>query len=375
MIKEMLTIKVIIIGSGIVGASAAYHLSRNGIDVTVIDANHEGRASAAGAGIVCPWITHHKHPDWYTLARRGALYYGELTKELENDGEWDIGYKQVGALAISKEDEVIKQFQAEAMSKRAAATPEVGDIKRLSGEEARGLFPLLNIEYQALYVSGGARVDAHLLCQAMQRASSLHGAQFVEGKASLTLKNGHVVGAEVNGELYACDQIIVTTGAWTNELLSPLHCSIAIKPQRGQIIHFGVKEHITSDWPVVIPDSSYYMLAFDDQRIVVGATRETGAGFDYRLTAGGVKEVIEAGLEMAASLENSSISEMRVGFRPMGPDTLPLLGKLQGHHNVTIATGLGPSGITMGPYIGVVASEIALNHTLPFDLTPYDPLR
>lgn len=308
------------------------------------------------------------------IGSQGALYYGELIKELKNDGESDIGYKQVGALAISKEDEGINQSQAEAMSKREAGTPEVGDIKRLSGEEARALFPLLNKEYQALYVSGGARVDAHLLCQAMQRAASLHGAQFVEGKASLTLKNGHVVGAEVNGELYAGDQIIVTTGAWTNELLSPLDHSITIKPQRGQIIHFGVKEYDTSDWPVVIPDSSYYMLAFDDQRIVVGATRETDSGFDYRLTAGGVKEVIDAGLEMAA-LENSSVSEMRVGFRPMGPDTLPLLGKLEGYHNVTIATGLGPSGITMGPYIGVVASEIALDHTLPFDLTPYNPLR
>jgi glycine/D-amino acid oxidase-like deaminating enzyme len=49
--------KVLIIGAGILGASTAYHLARKGIDVEIIDAQHEGKATLAGAGIVCPWAT------------------------------------------------------------------------------------------------------------------------------------------------------------------------------------------------------------------------------------------------------------------------------------------------------------------------------
>jgi D-amino-acid dehydrogenase len=50
-------VQVIVIGAGIAGAAAAYHLARRGADVTVVDAQRPGPATAAGAGIVSPWAT------------------------------------------------------------------------------------------------------------------------------------------------------------------------------------------------------------------------------------------------------------------------------------------------------------------------------
>ena len=47
--------KVVVVGAGILGASTAYHLAREGCEVTLVDRADEGRATAAGAGIVCPW--------------------------------------------------------------------------------------------------------------------------------------------------------------------------------------------------------------------------------------------------------------------------------------------------------------------------------
>jgi len=47
--------RVIVIGAGILGASAAYHLSSAGAEVEIVDAAHQGRATQAGAGIICPW--------------------------------------------------------------------------------------------------------------------------------------------------------------------------------------------------------------------------------------------------------------------------------------------------------------------------------
>ena len=64
--------RIVIIGAGVLGASAAFHLARPGphvtgphvtgphvigAHVTVIDAHLDGRATAAGAGIICPWVS------------------------------------------------------------------------------------------------------------------------------------------------------------------------------------------------------------------------------------------------------------------------------------------------------------------------------
>ncbi|HZD02136.1 MAG TPA: FAD-dependent oxidoreductase [Actinomycetes bacterium] len=47
--------RVIVVGAGIVGASAAWHLAAQGADVEVVDRADEGQATAAGAGVVFPW--------------------------------------------------------------------------------------------------------------------------------------------------------------------------------------------------------------------------------------------------------------------------------------------------------------------------------
>ena len=49
--------RILVIGSGIFGASTAHALAREGAEVVVADEGHAGRATYAGAGIVCPWST------------------------------------------------------------------------------------------------------------------------------------------------------------------------------------------------------------------------------------------------------------------------------------------------------------------------------
>ena len=74
-------------------------------------------------------------------------------------------------------------------------------------------------------------------------------------------------------------------------MLEPTGVRLAVVPQRGQILHLRQPGIDTAGWPVLMPLNSYYLLAFEDSRVVVGATRETGTGFDYRVTAAGVAEV------------------------------------------------------------------------------------
>jgi D-amino-acid dehydrogenase len=121
--------------------------------------------------------------------------------------------------------------------------------------------------------------------------------------------------------------------------------------------------------------NSYYLLTFDDSRVVVGATRETGSGFDYRVTAGGQAEVLNIGLAVAPGLAEAEVIETRIGFRPMGPRNRPLLGQCGGIDGLLVGNGLGASGLTIGPYAGALLADAACSRSTELDLTPYLPVQ
>jgi D-amino-acid dehydrogenase len=135
-------------------------------------------------------------------------------------------------------------------------------------------------------------------------------------------------------------------------------------------VHLGVKEE-TIDWPVLLPQVSHYMLAFDDNRVVAGATRENGVGFDYRLTAGGQAEVLNFALDLAPGLSDATHIETRIGLRPMAENYKPLIGALPGFDNVLIGNGLGAGGLTMGPLAGKLLTQLAMGEATDIDLAPY----
>lgn len=364
--------KVIVMGSGIVGASAAYHLAKKGVEIVVVDRCHEGQATAAGAGIVCPWLE--EEPDRYALYKAGACYYPTLVSMLEEDGENNLSYAMVGALAVSNDKDELSKIERE-LEKRKMDCPEVGEVRRLSPEEAQALFPPLRSDLEAVYIGGAARVDGILLRDALKRGAEKHGAEFLSGEASLTVKEGKVTGVHVNDQIITADAVIVAAGAWMSRLLEPLGLDVYVEPQRGQIVHLRIPEQDTSEWPVIIPQSSHYLVSFDESRVVAGATRETGSGFDYRVTAGGVKEVLDEALSVAPGLSDGTVDEIRVGFRPFGKDGLPLLGEISSVRGLVIANGLGSSGLTMGPYVGMTAANLVLGDDVEMDISAYDPLR
>ena len=71
----------------------------------------------------------------------------------------------------------------------------------------------------------------------------------------------------------------------------------------------------------------------------------------------------------------STLLETRVGLRPVGPDIRPLLGPVRGVDGLVVATGLGATGLTMGPLAGAVAARAALGLPPGVDLSPFDPIR
>jgi len=367
--------RVIVAGSGIVGASCAYSASCLGAQVVLVDAGEPGQATAAGAGIVCPWSSRLDDPVWQEFASAAAREYPRLVEDLAGRGETDVGYRRVGALRLAGSEQGRDDAMRGLEALRAGA-PEVGDLRALNGSEAQSMFPPLRADWYAVYIGGAARVDGRLLRDALIRAAVANGATTMTGRALLAFHSGRATGVVLDGQLVEGDAVVAATGAWTGAFLENAGLAIAVAPQRGQIAHISLAPADTSRWPVVLPGGSgHYLLAFDDARVVAGATRETGSGFDYRVTPGGLAEVLGEALAVAPGLAAGAYLETRVGFRPAGPDRRPLLGAVPSIAGLVVATGLGAEGLTMGPRAGAIAARVALGEPPGIDLAPFDPLR
>ena len=386
---------VIVIGGGIVGASAAYRLARSGARVTLLDRADVGQATAAGAGIIAPGASYHPPAAFFPLAFRAVGYYDTLLAALAEDGEMETGFAVVGLLHVATteaEATALPLLLRLIEERRAAGAPRIGAIQTLTGDKARALFPALGVCLGAIHISDAARVDGRLLRDAMRRAAARHGARIVTGSAEAIHETGGAVEVIVNGETLTtltAGAAILAGGAWSGALVESLGVREGVEvglrlpvfPQRGQILHLRLPGRETAHWPIVVGFHSHYLLTFPQDRVVAGATRESDAGFDARMTAGGVREALDEALRVAPGLTDATLDEVRVGLRPASPDGLPLLGRMPGYERLYVATGHGASGLQLGPYSGALVADLALGQSsapaldADLDLTAYAPDR
>ncbi|EQC2292347.1 TPA: NAD(P)/FAD-dependent oxidoreductase [Listeria innocua] len=360
--------KIVIIGGGIVGASAAYLLSKENVQVTLIDSNEPGQATRAAAGIICPWLSKRRNKYWYELAKNSAAFYKEIAESLSEETGRDSGYKQVGVLALRQTEEKATELFNLAMERRAGA-PVMGDIEKLSEAETKQKFPLVKPGFSSVYVSGAARVNGGLFCETLRYAAKENGVEIKTGLAHFSPK-GEVL---VDGEKESYDKLIISAGAWLPNLLQEAGFHTDVLAQKGQLLELDFSEYETAEWPVILPPSAKSIVPFDNGKIIVGATHEKAAGFNIEPTAEGKAEILaEVSKFMEGELERK-IANVAVGTRPYTPDFAPLIGQLPGFDSIFLANGLGASGLTTGPYVGKLLADLSLLNTTDLALENYDP--
>lgn len=350
--------RVVVVGAGIVGASAAFHLVDAGAEVVVVDRAHPGKATLAGAGIVCPWPTGATDPEFVELYCAGAGATARLVERLAELGETDTGYGRVGAIVLAEDD---AELDATERLVRDRSTPDsdAGEIERLTGTECRVRFPPLRDDHAGLWIGGAARLDGRLLTRAMLRAARLvpH-----EGLVELIIERSRATGVQLDGERIDADAVVVAGGAWSADLLTEHHVMVDVEPQKGQIVHVSVTKPDggpapTGDWPTILPPGPHYLVPFDGGRVVCGATRETGSGFDTEVTVGGQREVLAAAIRWAPGLTDAAIIETRVGLRPLARTGRPTIGPVPDVEGLHVGTGMGAGGLTIGPHAGRLIAD------------------
>jgi D-amino-acid dehydrogenase len=372
----MTSYEAIVIGGGVVGASTAYHLVRAGLRTLLVDRRAAGRATDAGAGILST-ATNTEDPDPIErFEARATAYYPVLVEHLRGDGAGDIGYGVCGSLTVALDDDEVAHFhQVRTGLRRWRAARDHG-YAEIGPHEAQALFPPLADVKGAIHCGRGARVDGRLFAAALLRAGGQRGLEVHHAAVEeLLVERGAVAGIRVAGERIGCGHVIIAAGAWSKELGRSLDIDIPVEPQRGQIVHLGLPGVDTSAWPIVLAFRGHYVVSWDDSRVAVGATRETGAGFRPHTTAAGVIQVLAEALRVAPGLADAEIREIRVGLRPASRDGLPILGPVPAIERLLLATGHGSIGLQLGPYSGKVVAGMIARGEAETDIGPFSLAR
>jgi D-amino-acid dehydrogenase len=353
--------EVAVVGGGLVGAAAAYELACLGADVVLIDADHPGRATDAGAGILSPQTTWHPDERWFSFGLAAGAHYRSLVERLEREGVEDSGFCESGLLLVALEESEDDSFARRA-ELAMSRSPKV--LEEVTADEARDLFPPLASVRHAIYNPVAARVDGRSVRVAVLRGAEKHGVRrLVSVVNDLRSHDGRVLAVETDSGQVSCDDLVIAGGAWSSAFASHLAVNIPVVPVKGQIVHMQLppgepgSRPDTGNWPVVSPVLNHYLVAWPEGRVACGGTFEPDAGYDVRPTIAGLEELLRACLAIAPGLAGASVIDHRVGLRPVSADFLPVVGPVPGWRNVHVVTGHGTEGLLLGPYSAAIVAR------------------
>ncbi|WP_394405192.1 NAD(P)/FAD-dependent oxidoreductase [Streptococcus sp. 20-1249] len=358
---------IVIIGGGIVGSTAAFYLSqKQEFLITLIDEGI-GTATRAAAGIICPWLSQRRNQDWYKLTSESAAFYPLLMMDLEKAGFSESAYKQTGTLVFKNKDKLLQKLEKIALDRRENA-PTIGQLSLFTGQTVQQLIPQLSTDQGAILASGGGRVDGNKLLEHLQTAFVKNGGLLLKGKANLI--DTHTV--SLREQVLKADQIILAAGAWLPNLLTPLGYSVDVRPQKGQLLEVET-DFATEDWPGCMLHGEIDILPFENGKLVIGASHEDDIGYDLNLDTEIISHMKKTAAEFIPQIAELPISATRIGTRAYTSDYAPFYGNLSDQSHIWVASGLGSSGLTSGPFIGwQIAQEIQQLEN-EFDRQAYSP--
>ena len=353
--------KIAIVGAGIVGATAAYYLSKEAdIEVTVFDHGY-GQATKAAAGIISPWFSKRRNKAWYKMARLGADFYVDLLADLEKTGQKVDFYQCSGVFLLKKDDSKLEELYDLALQRRDES-PLIGELAILDQTATNKLFPELEGFERLLYASGGARVDGQLLVSRLLETSQV---KVIKKEVSLKpLSSGY----QIDNQMF--DQVILSTGAWLGHILEPLGYEVDVRPQKGQLRDYQVEQDM-GDYPVVMPEGEWDLIPFPGGKLSLGATHENDMGFDLTVDENLLQQMAEAASPFYPALAEAISSGERVGIRAYTSDFSLFFGQVPALSGVYTASGLGSSGLTTGPIIGYHLAQMLQGRSGVLDPADY----
>ena len=222
-------------------------------------------------------------------------------------------------------------------------------VERLTGRECRRLEPMLAPAVRGgLLVAGDAWVDPRRVVAALL---AVLGERVVPGRVvGLELAGDAVRGVRLaSGETISARTTVLAAGAWSGALDGlPPGLLPPVRPVKGQILRLRSPRPLLSRCVRgMVHGSPAYLVPRRDGELVLGATQEE-LGFDTRVTAGGLYELLRDARELVPGITELELTDVVAGLRPGTPDNLPVIGPA-GPEGLMLATGHHRGGVLLAP--------------------------
>jgi glycine oxidase len=364
---------VVVVGGGVIGLGIAWRAAQAGIEVTVVDQAPGRGASWAAAGMLAPETeVHYGEQPLLRLNLAAAASWPEFAAELEAASGQRIGYRRCGTLTVARDaDDNAAIDDLYRFQLRCGL-----QVERLRSRDCRRLEPGLAPGVRGgVLAAGDHQVDNRALVQALLTACRRAGVGLLAGRAAELLAGGERVGGVrlAGGERLAAGTVVLAAGCWSGGLggLAP-GLLPRVRPVKGQLLHLRGP----ASEPLCqrnVRGLEVYVVPRADGRVVVGATVEE-QGFDTRVTAGAVHDLLRAALELLPDVAELELVETVAGLRPGSPDNAPLLGPA-GQDGLVVATGHYRNGILLTPVTAACIAELLATGRTPEVIAPFSPGR
>lgn len=413
--------RVIVLGAGVVGVTAAWYLSEAGHEVTVIDrqpAAAQETSFANGGQIsvshaepwanpsaplkVLEWLGREDAPllwrwradlqQWFWGLRflrecmpgrtraniaaimRLALYSRASLRALRRSTGIRYDHLERGILHLyfseqefahaARQAELMREFGCERIVKSAE------ECHRLEPALVQGQLKLVG----GTYTAGDESGDACLFTQKLADLCVLRGVEFRFNQPidALLPEDGRIVGVRLgNGEVLTADAYIVALGSYSPMLLRPLGIRLALQPGKGYSATLPLDEKSVAPTVSLIDDQHKLVFSRLGQRLRIAGTAEF-AGYDTSLNALRCQALMDRAVQLFPRVGNLEKVEFWAGLRPVTPGNVPLVGATR-YGNLYLNTGHGTLGWTMACGSGRVLADLVTGRQPEINVVDYAP--
>lgn len=345
--------EVVIIGGGVMGTSAAYHLAAAGARPLLLEREAVGAGSTgkAAGGFRCQFTDDLN----IRMARENIRRLARFGEEFGTD----IGFKQYGYLFLLEEAEE-ESFRAAAARQRRHGSP----VRMLTPREAERMIP--GLDASGLAAASFCPEDGYCTPEAVaqgyaRRAAEL-GARLAIGceVRRILEKGGRITGVDTNRGAIPTGEVVLTAGAWSGPLAAPLGLDLPVRAEKRHVWLTRGRDGFPRRLPLVIDFASGFYFHREGEGLLLGG-----------------REASLEGLAPAVMKRTPSLMDLEVrygwwGYYGISPDGNALIGTAPCVERLRYAAGFSGHGFQQGPVVGEHLADLVLGRPPAFDLSPLD---